>query len=131
MAFAAAHRLTGDRRWVDAAAETADYIFGKNAVAKCFVTGFGARPPMHIHHRIILGYGYAQPFPGMLVGGPNAGIEDDLRKDPTGVLYYDVAPARQYLDHRDSAATNEICINWNAPLTFVLSFLETAEAAPQ
>ncbi len=80
---------------------------------------------MHIHHRIVQGYRYPAPFPGMLVGGPNPGIEDDVHKDPTGVFYPDVPPARQYMDHRDAAANNETCINWNAPLVLVLSFLET------
>jgi endoglucanase len=122
--FAAAHRLSGEARWRDAACQTADYVLGRNAVGRSFVTGFGQRPPRHLHHRVILGSRYSEPFQGLLVGGPNAGIEDDVRKDPTGVLYPDVPPARQYMDHRDAAGTNEICINWNAPLVLVLSFLE-------
>ena len=125
MMMAAAHHMTREPKWIDAVVETTDYIFGKNAVARSFVTGFGTRPPRYLHHRLLIGYGYENPFPGFLVGGPNPDIEDDVRKDPTGVLYPDVPPARQYMDHRDAAANNEICINWNAPLTFILCFLET------
>ena len=44
---------------------------------------------------------------GMLVGGPNAD-----HKSP---------PARQWLDIQDSYTTNEIAINWNAPLVFILA----------
>jgi endoglucanase len=32
-------------------------------------------------------------------------------------------PARAYLDHEASFASNEVCINWNAPLVFVLEYL--------
>jgi endoglucanase len=102
-------------------------MLGKNAVARSFVTGYGIRPPKHLHHRIMLGYAYSEPFPGLLVGGPNSEIEDDLRIKPSGILYPKVPPARQYLDHRDSAATNEVCINWNAALVFILSFLEDSQ----
>lgn len=124
-----AYRLTGEQRWLHAVAESTDYLLGKNACAFSFITGFGHRSPHNLHHRIMLGYRYEEPFPGLLVGGPNSWIEDDYRKKITGVLYPDVPPAKQYLDHRDSAATNETCINWNAPLVFILAFLEHEFAA--
>jgi endoglucanase len=43
----------------------------------------------------------------MLVGGPNANNH--------------TPPARQWVDDQDSYTTNEIAINWNAPLVFLLS----------
>ena len=33
----------------------------------------------------------------------------------------DLPPAKMYLDVQESYATNEIAINWNAPLVFVLA----------
>jgi len=33
----------------------------------------------------------------------------------------DQPPARMYLDEQDSYATNEVAINWNAPLVFLLA----------
>jgi endoglucanase len=33
----------------------------------------------------------------------------------------DLPPARMYLDEQASYATNEVAINWNAPLVFLLA----------
>ena len=33
----------------------------------------------------------------------------------------DLPPAKMYLDDQESYATNEIAINWNAPLVFLLA----------
>jgi len=35
----------------------------------------------------------------------------------------DLPPAKMYLDEWESYATNEIAINWNAPLVFLLAAL--------
>ena len=35
----------------------------------------------------------------------------------------DLPPAKMYLDEWESYASNEIAINWNAPLVFVLAAL--------
>jgi endoglucanase len=33
----------------------------------------------------------------------------------------DLPPAKMYLDEQESYASNEVAINWNAPLVFVLA----------
>jgi endoglucanase len=35
----------------------------------------------------------------------------------------DLPPAKMYLDEQASYATNEVAINWNAPLVFLLAGL--------
>jgi hypothetical protein len=40
------------------------------------------------------------------------------------VAYPDTHPARSYIDHTSSYASNEVCINWNAPLVLVLAYLD-------
>ena len=66
--------------------------------------------------------GVDAPVPGFLVGGPNPGQQD---KAGCPVSYASAAPALSYLDHFCSYASNEIAINWNAPLTYALaSFLD-------
>jgi endoglucanase len=45
----------------------------------------------------------------MLIGGPNA--QDAKEKRP---------PARQWNDVKENFTTNEVAINWNAPLVFLL-----------
>jgi endoglucanase len=49
-----------------------------------------------------------------------------VRQDAgNGAIYSSKFPMKSYTDQLASYASNEICINWNAPLVFVLGFLET------
>jgi endoglucanase len=115
-----AHRLSGASKYIDGIVETMDYLFGKNATGYCFVTGFGTLSPMHPHHRIMASDVVDRPFPGFLVGGPNAERPDEIKE---GVFYPDKEPAKSYVDDVDAYAANETCINWNAPLVFALGYL--------
>jgi len=40
------------------------------------------------------------------------------------VAYTSEAPAKSYWDVQASYASNEVCINWNAPAVYVLGYLE-------
>lgn len=117
MALLIAYGLTGDAEYFDAARANLDYLLGRNATGYCFVTGFGDQPPAHPHHRPSQADNVAQPVPGMLVGGPNPGQQD-------GLSYPSNLPAQSYLDNFESYASNEIAINWNAPLAFVAGMVE-------
>jgi len=57
--------------------------------------------------------------PGMIVGGPKAGDHGDCPGQA-----YSPAPAKAYLDALCSYTTNEIAINWNAPLVYVSAALQ-------
>ena len=62
--------------------------------------------------------GIDQPWPGFLVGGPNSGRSDPAMraKVPAGL-----PPAKAYIDDQEAYAANEVAINWNAPLVFLLA----------
>lgn len=123
--LAHAYRLTGERRYLEAIIQTVDYLFGKNAVGYSFLTGFGDKTPMFPHQRPSGADGIEDPLPGFLVGGPNQERQDDLDKGQQyGVRYPDKHPAKCYVDLQPSYASNEVCINWNAPLVYILGFLE-------
>ncbi len=92
------------------------YIFGSNATDYSFVTGVGEKYPMHIHHRPSSADNIDEPVPGFLVGGPNTVVPTDCGPKPTRSKY----PARAYADEQCSYSTNEVAINWNAPLVFAL-----------
>lgn len=120
MMLVQAHRLTGERPPLDAAQAALDYVLGRNATGMSMVTGIGTRPPLHPHHRPSEADGVAAPVPGFLVGGPNEG-----RQDAQGCTAYpSQLPARSYLDHYCSYASNEVAINWNAPLVYVAAALQ-------
>jgi endoglucanase len=122
--MALAYEFTRDTRFLAGVVECTDWIFGRNATGYSFVTGFGGKRPMHIHHRTSEADGIDEPIPGVLVGGPNARREDDVARNRWGVAYASTRPAKSYVDLTGSFASNEICINWNGPLVFVLGFLE-------
>ena len=119
------YRLGGDRRQLDAAQAALDVVLGRNPLGRSMVTGFGSAPPLHPHHRPSEADGVAAPVPGFLVGGPNPG-QQDAQGCP--VPYASKAPARSYLDHFCSYASNEVAINWNAPLVYVSAALQVLTA---
>ena len=112
-----AYRLTGDNRYMVNAQRCLNYILGQNATGFCYVTGFGAHPTSHPHHRL----SYSHPkgtLPGFLAGGPNPDKQDAATD---GVKYPKNVPADEsYLDYQPSYASNEVTINWNVTL-FALS----------
>lgn len=113
-----AFRLTGDSTYLRAALSNLDYLLGRNGTTFCFVTGFGSRSPQHIHHRISAADGVPAPVPGLLAGGPNPNKEDGVTTYPSSL------PALAYTDDVNSYASNEIAINWNAPLVYLAVGLE-------
>ncbi|MEZ0472039.1 glycoside hydrolase family 9 protein [Luteimonas salinilitoris] len=122
MLLVQAYRLNGQRDYLDAAQSQLDYVLGRNPLARSYVTGFGARPPMHVHHRVSGADGIVDPVPGWLAGGPNPGQQD--AKDCSGRPYPSKVPALSYIDDVCSYASNEVAINWNAPLVYVVAALQ-------
>ncbi|HEV6965467.1 glycoside hydrolase family 9 protein [Roseateles sp.] len=98
-----------------------DHVLGRNPMGRSLVTGFGSRPPRHPHHRPSEADGVDEPVPGFVVGGPNPGQQD---QPGCPVRYASPLPARSWLDHFCSYASNEVAINWNAPLVYVSAALQ-------
>ena len=121
MMLLAAYSLNGKRDYLDAAQSGLDYVLGRNATGYSFVTGFGARPPMHPHHRPSEADGIEAPVPGWLVGGPQPGQQE---RNGCKVAYPSRLPALSYLDNVCSYSANEVAINWNAPLVYVSAALD-------
>lgn len=105
---------SGDRRLLENALRISDYLMGRNPTGYCFITGFGEKSPKNIHHRISACDNIAEPIPGLLVGGSNKGMEDRCNYP------YD-QPDLAYIDIINSYASNEIAINWQANLVYLLT----------
>jgi endoglucanase len=118
VALVLAHALQPDPAFLDTAAENLHYLLGRNTFALSWVTQLGHRPFRHPHHRPSGGDGNAEPWPGLLSGGPNRYGGDPVI-DPLPAA----PPARRYRDDQGSWASNEIAINWNAPLVLLLASL--------
>jgi endoglucanase len=115
-----AYLLTHDRKYLEGAVGNLEYICGRNATGYCFITGIGTRSPMHPHHRPSVADGITDPVPGLLAGGPNPGEQDHCH-------YEFHEPETAYLDSDCAYASNEIAINWNAPLVYLVNAVEAEE----
>ena len=124
MLLAIAHALTKDRRFLVGGQRQLDYLLGKNAFGRSFITGYGHMPPKFPHHRLSVSDGIDEPIPGFVVGGPNKG-QQDLRNCPQ---YSSDLPALSWTDETCSYASNEIAINWNAPVAFLVAYLDSKKA---
>ncbi|MCU0459166.1 MAG: glycoside hydrolase family 9 protein [Bacteroidales bacterium] len=116
-----AMKLTGSGRFLPSIQSDIDWLLGTNPTGYCFVTGFGTLSPMHIHHRPSGADGVPEPVPGFLVGGPNIVVMNDCQPPVERSPF----PARSYSDVECSYSTNEIAINWNAPLVFLLGAIDS------
>ena len=109
--------LSPDPVFVETALENLHYLLGRNTFSLSWITQVGANPYRHPHHRPSGAGKTAEPWPGMLSGGPNA-----MRQDPVlRALPRNLPPAKVYSDETGSYASNEICINWQARLVFLLA----------
>jgi len=109
--------LAPDPSFMEVALDNLHYLLGRNTFSISWVTQVGANPYHHPHHRPSGADASREPWPGLLSGGPNAGRQDTVLKSlPAGL-----PPAKVYVDEQASYASNEIAINWQAALVFVLA----------
>ncbi|MBC7284149.1 glycoside hydrolase family 9 protein [Hoeflea sp.] len=122
---ATAYDITGDTRYLQAVRESMDYILGRNALGISYVTGYGttyAQNQFSYMFAASTDPSFPPPPRGALAGGPNSGLADDYAiRTLEGC-----APQACYVDDSRSFSTNEIAINWNAPLAWIASFLADA-----
>ncbi|WP_419804939.1 glycoside hydrolase family 9 protein [Terriglobus sp.] len=113
--------LVADRFETDAAFRAAalanlHYLLGRNCFGVSWVTHVGSRPFQHPHHRPSQADKVAAPWPGLLSGGPNA-----HGGDPVANGMGKLPPMRMWVDDWQAYSMNEVAINWNAPLVFLLA----------
>ena len=123
MLMGLSYQFTGDRKYLDGTIETMDYLLGRNPLNKSYVTGYGTSPVQHPHQRFWANQpadGFPAPPPGVVSGGPNENPSDTATQAAgmTGT-----PGEKSYLDTLLSFSTNEVAINWNAPLAWVTEFV--------
>jgi endoglucanase len=122
--LALAYDFTKQAKYRDAVVFGLDYLFGRNAMGQSYVTGHGERALAHPHHRFWAQQAsakYPPPPPGALSGGPNSGLQDPYVK---AAGLQGCKPQKCFIDHSEAWSANEITINWNAPLTWVLAWTD-------
>lgn len=123
IALIQAYRLTKNRRYLTAALGNLDYLLGRNGVGYSFLTGFGDKTPMHPHHRPSVADGIDEPVPGLLSGGTNA----RAAQQDKCAGYASNIPDEVFIDADCSYASNEIAINWNAPMVYLATAIEALQ----
>ena len=120
-----AYDLTERNRYADGVLRGMDYVFGRNALNISYVTGYGTYASQNQHSRM-----YAHqvdprlpnPPRGTLAGGPNGTAL--TTGDPVAAAKLTGCVQQFcYIDDIGSWSTNELTINWNAPLSWMGSFL--------
>ncbi|MCB9438531.1 MAG: glycoside hydrolase family 9 protein [Anaerolineales bacterium] len=124
LVMALAYDFTGDVRYLSGVHETMNYLLGRNALTRSLISGYGAVTMEHPHHRFWGNQpsaGFPAPPPGAVSGGPNTAPSDPAAIN-AGVEA--LSPPKRYVDLIGSFSTNEVAINWNAPLVWVVTYLD-------
>jgi endoglucanase len=118
-----AHHLSGDIKYLHSVQQSMDYILGRNPVNRSYISGYGTYSMQHPHHRFWandLSKGFPPPPAGALSGGPNANPNDPVAQNAN---LSSLPESKRYIDDIGSFTTNEVTINWNAPLVWVSTYL--------
>lgn len=100
------------------------YTFGQNSLGFVYFSGFGVKGMTHSFHNWLKALN-ATPhnFPGLLAGGPNEKPDPNEKNLGEFGTYYNKPPDtpidQRYVDG-DSWSTNEIAVNQNAHILYVL-----------
>jgi len=119
-----AYNISSNIRYLDAMRLSMDYIMGRNPINQSYISGYGTFSMQHPHHRFWANdpdAGFPPPPSGALSGGPNAKANDPVA-NKEGLL--NLPESKRYIDDIGSFTTNEVTINWNAPLVWVSVFLD-------
>lgn len=119
MVLTMADRISPADKYKSAIYAGIDYMLGCNSMDTSYVTGNGEKAYKNPHLRPTACDGIDEPWPGLVSGGPNRGLQDERAKEVPA----DSAPMKCYLDHIDCYSLNEITIYWNSPFVFVLAGL--------
>ncbi|MCB9497216.1 MAG: glycoside hydrolase family 9 protein [Fibrobacteria bacterium] len=121
------YKLSADTSYRSVAVTALDWLYGRNPLGVSFVTGFGQISPMHPHHRPSGADGIVEPIPGLVAGGPNGQRQDSAACEAEGASYPYLLSALSWIDAECSYASNEVAINWNAPLVALLGGIQADE----
>lgn len=130
MILALAEQWTGDQTFRVPIVAVMNYLLGGNPLGRSFISGYGRQPMRNPHHRFWahqLDPKFPPPPPGALSGGPNntsSPRADEPVGPPKGCV-----PQTCWVDDARSFTTNEVAINWNAPLVWVSGWLAQQRGA--
>lgn len=126
--MAYAYDITYEKKYINGVVQAMDYLLGNNPLSFSYITGYGsysAKNPTHKYWINELDSNYPLAPDGILVGGPSTEISDyamQLRGFVFGNA--DNVSQRCYIDSIEAWSVNEASLEFNAPLAWVVSFLQ-------
>ncbi|MEJ6950514.1 glycoside hydrolase family 9 protein [Natronospora cellulosivora (SeqCode)] len=118
-----AYDFTDDDKYLNSIIKGFDYILGRNAMEKVYVTSYGSNFVENPYHNIFsnqLDSSFPKPPPGILVSGPSS----KLYEYHSYFRFQDEIPAqRRYLDYIEARTNNTCSTILNATLAWVSSYL--------
>ncbi len=128
MAISYAYDVTGEEKYLNGVVTGMDYLLGCNPLSFSYVTGYGTYKERNPHHRY-WSHELDKTLPmapdGVLSGGPNAGLQDPYVRALGFVPGEATNPSQRcFVDSIEAWSTNEVTINWNAPLAWIVEFLQ-------
>ncbi len=123
--LAYAYDLNTNADYLNGVVGAMDYLLGRNPMDYSYVTGYGTHSVQYPHHRWwsnLLSDEFPKAPCGVLVGGPNSGMEDPWVRG-SGWKKGTISPQKCYMDHIEAWSVNECTINWNTPLAWLTSYL--------
>ncbi|MBQ5334899.1 MAG: glycoside hydrolase family 9 protein [Oscillospiraceae bacterium] len=126
--MAYAYDLTNEKKYMDGVVTGMNYLLGNNPLAFSFITGYGTYHEVNPHHRY-WSHELDKTLPnapdGILSGGPNAGLQDPYVRALGFVPGKSDNPSQRcFVDSIEAWSTNEVTINWNAPLAWITQYLQ-------
>ncbi|MBP5581828.1 MAG: glycoside hydrolase family 9 protein, partial [Ruminococcus sp.] len=128
MAMSYAYDITGEEKYMNGVLTGMNYLLGCNPLSFSYVTGYGTYMEKNPHHRY-WSHELDKTLPmapdGVLSGGPNAGLQDPYVRALGFVPGEASNPSQRcFVDSIEAWSTNEVTINWNAPLAWIVEFLQ-------
>ena len=128
MIMAYAFDITKDRKYIDGTATAMDYLLGRNPMSFSFITGYGeyaVKNPFHTFWANEVDPTFPKAPDGVLSSGPSAYLMDGYVRALGFVPGSEDNPSQRcYADSVESWCTNSTGIDQNAPLAWVLSFMQ-------
>lgn len=126
--MAYAYDITKDMQYINGVAQTMDYMLGNNPLSFSYITGYGTygvQNPRHKHWVNEINEKAPKAPNGVLVGGASAELTDEYIR---GLGFVpgerDNLSQRCYVDSWDAWSVNDVALEWNSSLAWVVSFLQ-------
>lgn len=112
-----ANKINPNNAYLEVVQSHVDYLLGCNILSQCYITGYGEKSIKFPHHRPSIADGVKTPIPGMVSGGPNAALQDNV-----AVSNFDknTPPAKCFKDESAAYSLNEVTTYWNSSALFSL-----------